>query len=348
MRLDSTTLRALRSGTKHVDMRLASVPQDVEELNILTSNNNAATRYPMIVARELALFERAGLKINYLDSGTEVPYLDLLLGGEADSVMLDASETLIAAGRKQPISVIYETMQSAPDVLSVEVGGRINSLAQLRGQTIGLSSDRDRVTAQLVLNTAGIDIDEVRTLVVGDSGPVMAKALADDLIQAYAGGINDMTVLVAFGITMRDLTPRGLKANPANNFVVRNDRIDALRPKLEKFLRVWAMATRAAKLDRDAVSRMCRAAVPEEWENEEAGSALMDAAIALNYPVTAAFGDVEPEVWQKVQGPYRQLGLLDAELAPASFLDRSLIGAANGFSDAEIEAALADWRAANS
>lgn len=347
MRLDSITLRALRSGTKHLDMQIKSASQDIEELNILTSNNNAATRYPMIVARELALFERAGLKINYLDSETSVPYLDLLDSGEADSVMLDASEMLIAASRKQLISVVYETMQSAPDVLSVLADSQISSLEQLRGQTIGLSSDRDRVTAQLVLNAAGVGIDEVKTLVVGDSGPVVAKALEDDVIQAYAGGINDTTVLTAFGITMRDLTPQELKANPANNFVVRSDRLDALRPKLETFFRVWAMATRAAKLDRDGVAQMCRAAVPAEWEDADAGWALMDASIALNYPLTAAFGDLEPEVWRAVQGPYCELGLLDAELDPASFLDNSFIGAANAFTDAEIEVALKSWRAAN-
>ena len=61
---------------------------------------------------------------------------------------------------------------------------------------------------------------------------------------------------------MRDLTPPRLKINPANTFTVLKSRVDELRPRLEKFLRVWAMATRAAKLDPERVSGLCRTAVP--------------------------------------------------------------------------------------
>jgi NitT/TauT family transport system substrate-binding protein len=67
----------------------------------------------------------------------------------------------------------------------------------------------------------------------------------------------------------------------------------------------------------------------------------MDAAIALNYPVTEAFGDHQRDVWAGLQQLYRGLGLIDAEIDPASFLDCSLIAAANDFTDAEIQDALA-------
>jgi hypothetical protein len=73
----------------------------------------------------------------------------------------------------------------------------------------------------------------------------------------------------------------------------------------------------------------------------------MDAAVLLNYPVTPAFGDVEPDVWQALQGTYLKLGLIDATLDPSTFLDGSLIAAANDFDDAVIEAEeLHSWRAA--
>jgi NitT/TauT family transport system substrate-binding protein len=238
-------------------------------------------------------------------------------------------------------------MQNAPEVLSIVVDGPIKSLEDLKGKTIGLASDRDQVTAQVVLDTAGIDIEEVSTVVVGDSGPVVAKAIKDGAIQAYAAGINDTTVLAAFDIKMQDLTPAEVKINPANTFSVWKDRLDELRPSLEKFFRVWAMATRAGKLDRDTVAKMSKAAVPEEWENEQAGEALMDAAITLNYSVTPAFGDVEPDVWAKVQAPYLKFGQIEAELDPTTFLDGSLIAAANDFTDADVQAYLDKWNAAN-
>ena len=181
----------------------------------------------------------------------------------------------------------------------------------------------------------------MNTVVVGDHGPDVAKAIEQRRIVAYAASINDTTVLTAFGISMRDLTPPRLKINPANTFTVLSSRVNELRPRLQKFLRVWSMATRAAKLAPERVSSLCRAAVPEEWTNADAGQALMDAAICLNYPVTEAFGDLERDVWARLQLLYRGLGLIDAEIDPASFLDASLIAAANNFTDAEIQAALA-------
>lgn len=347
MRLESATVSGMRIGAGRGAKEIARRLEESQELNILVSNNRTTTRYPVIVARELGLFETTGLKINYLDSKTSADFVALLATGEADAVMLDAPQTLTAASEKLPIAAVYETMQSAPEVLSVVRGGPIRSLEDLRGQTIGLASERDLVTAQVVLDAAGIDISQVRTIVVGDSGPVVAKAFDDRQIVAYAAGVNDTTVLAALGIETDDLTPPALKLNPANTFSVWKPRMEALRPHLETFFRVWAMATRAARLDPETVARMCRAAVPEEWENGEAGRALMDAAVRLNYPVTEAFGDLETDVWQTVQSSYLKLGLIDVMLDPSTFLDGSLISAANDFTDAEVEAALQAWRAGN-
>jgi NitT/TauT family transport system substrate-binding protein len=343
MKLDSTTISPVRDIAQHRATVLASLTRAtrLQNLNIVLSNNLTTARYPAIVARELGLFEKAGLKINYLDSAESADFVELLLNGAADVVMLDAPQTLQAASNQQPIASVYETMQSAPDVLAVVVGGPIGSLADLKGQTIGLASERDLVTAQIVLSTADIDIQDVSTVVVGDRGPDVSKAIEQKRIVAYAASINDTTVLTTFGINMRDLTPPWLKINPANTFTVLKSRVDELRPRLEKFLRVWAMGTRAAKLDPERVSSLCRGAVPWEWTNADAGQALMDAAIRLNYPVTEAFGDLERDVWARLQQLYRGLGLIDAEIDPASFLDSSLIAAANDFTDAEIQAALA-------
>jgi NitT/TauT family transport system substrate-binding protein len=329
---------------------LVSIPasaQELEEITIMLPNNNTTSMYPQIVARDAGLYEKAGLKVTTLDSDTTVPYIAFLSNGDADVVMLDAPQTFQAVNAKQPIAVVFEGMQNAPEVLSVITDGPIKTLEDLKGKTIGLASDRDQTTAQVVLDTAGIGIDEVSTVVVSDQGPVVAKALKDGAVVAYAAGINDTTVLAAFGIKMTDLTPPDLKVNPANTFSVWKPTLDEKRAKLEKFFRVWAMAQRSVKVDPEIVAAMCKKATPEEWENEEAGNALMEAAIFLNYPTTEKFGDVQTDVWKKVQGPYIKFGQIEGELDPATFLDNSLIEAANNFTDEEVKAALDAWKAAN-
>lgn len=349
MKLVKSAYRTMLAGVALGVLMIASPSQgqEVQELNIMLPNNNTTGLYPHIVARETGMYDDAGLKINLLDSETTVPYVAFLSNGDADAVMLDAPQTFQAVNADQPIVVVYEAMQSAPEVLSVLVDGPIKSLEDLKGKTIGMASDRDRITAQTVLGSAGVSIDDVRTVVVGDSGPVVAAALGDDSIQAYAAAINDTTILAAFGFNMMDLTPADIKINPANTFSVWEPRLDELRPGLEKFFRVWAMATRAGKLDRDTVAMISKASVPEEWENEDAGQALMDGAIGLNYSVTERFGDLQPDVWASVQGPYIEFEQIEKEIDPAVFLNDSLIAAANDFTDDDVKGYLEKWKAAN-
>lgn len=330
---------------------LAFVPpaqgQELKELNILLPNNNTTGLYPAFVARDLKLFEKAGLKINWLDSETTVPYVAFLSNGQADAVMLDAPQTFQAVNAKLPIRVVYEAMQNAPEVLAVRDDSPIKSVAEMKGKTIGLASDRDQVTAQVVLDTAGISIDEVRTVVVGDTGPVMAKALRDNEIDALAAAINDMTTIEANGIKTRDITPPEVKINPANTFSVWEPRMEELRPHLEKFFRAWAMATAAGKIDRDAVAKMAAKSVPEEWPTEELGQSLLSGALITDLPVTEKYGDVQYDVWQKVQAPYVKFEQIEGEVDPKTFLDGSFIAAANDFTEEDVKAAIAEWRAAN-
>jgi NitT/TauT family transport system substrate-binding protein len=321
--------------------------QELKELNILLPNNNTTGLYPVIVARELGLFEKQGIKVNWLDSETTVPYVAFLSNGQADAVMLDAPQTFQAVNAKLSIKVVYEAMQNAPEVLAVREDSPIKSVAELKGKTIGLASDRDQVTAQVVLDTAGISIDDVKTVVVGDAGPVMAKALRDNEIDAIAAAINDMTTIEANGIKTRDLTPPEVKINPANTFSIWEPRMEELRPDLEKFFRVWAMGTAAGKIDREAVAKMSAKSVPEEWATEELGQSLLDGAFLTTFPVTEKYGDVQPDVWKKVQGPYLKFKQIEAELDPATFLDGSFIDAANNFDEEELKAALAEWKTAN-
>src|SRR5690606_34670645 len=205
--------------------------QELETLNVMLPNSNTTNLYPHVVARDLGLYEKAGLKVTTLDSETTVPYVAFLSNEGADIVMLDAPQTFQAVNAKQPIKVIYEAMQNAPEVLAVLEGGEITELEQLRGKTIGLASDRDQITAQVVLDTAGISIDEVNTVVVGDSGPVVARALQDNQVQAIASAVNDLAVLAPFGIKTVDLTPPEVKVNPANTFSVWVPRMEELRPR---------------------------------------------------------------------------------------------------------------------
>ena len=321
--------------------------QDKKPISVLLPNENTTTLFPNIVARELGFFEDEGLDVTLLASDTTVPYVAFLMNNQADLVMLDAPQTFQAVRAQQPVAVVFEGMQYAPEVLMVREDSPIQSVADLKGKTIGLASDRDQITAQVALDTAGITIDEVDTVVVGDSGPVLARAVRDNEVAAVAAAINDLTVLEANDIAARDITPPEVSENPANSFVISKDRIEELRPTVTAYLRAWAKAAEAAKVDRDAVAAMARHNVPEEWEVEAGGQALLDAAMTMILPQTPQHGQPQPDVWTAIQGPYIKFGVIEGEIDPATFIDASFYEAANDFDPAEVKAAIEEWKAAN-
>ena len=116
MRLESISIRSMLAGAALGAMLFAAPlqAQELKDINIMVPNNNTTNLFPVIVARYLGWFEEEGLKVNYLDADTTIPYIAFLQNGQADAVMLDAPQTFQAVREKLPIRVVYEAMQNAP------------------------------------------------------------------------------------------------------------------------------------------------------------------------------------------------------------------------------------------
>lgn len=326
---------------------LQAQAQDLKPVTVLLPNENTTTLFSAFTARELGFFEDEGLDVTFLSSDTTIPYVAFLSNGQADLIMLDAPQTFQAVNAQQPIAVIYEGMQFAPEGVAVAADSPIQNIGELKGKTVGLASDRDLITLQVALDTAGVTIDEVDTVVVGDTGPVLANAFRNQTVAAVAAAANDWTTVQANGIAVREITPPEVSENPANSFVIYKPRMEELRPVVGPFLRAWAKAVVAGQLDAETVAAICAKSVPEEWENKDAGMLLLQASFKMNFPKTELYGDPQPEIWKNIQGPYVKFGVIAAEIDPASFLDNSFIEEANGFEEAEVRAALDEWKAAN-
>jgi NitT/TauT family transport system substrate-binding protein len=319
--------------------------EDDNTINVLVPNERTASVYPVLVGQAMGFFEAEGLKVNFLPSSTTVPFVAFLQNGDADLVMLDAPQTFQAVNSGLPVSVIYEMMQFAPEGLVVDAASSYQSLTELKGKTIGLASDRDVITTTIALESVGLSIDDVRTVVVGDAGPVVVRAFRAGQIDAYAGGSVDRFGMEAAGIPFRDLTPAAVSENPANSFVIRNDRKDELRDKVSKFLHAWTLAAQAGLVDIAATSAACKSVVPEQWEDPNFGRRLHSYAVyTTTVQRTRLRGQPQPEVWKAVQPPLIRLGEIQAEVDPAKFLDSSFIEAANNYTDSDLRATIEKWK----
>jgi NitT/TauT family transport system substrate-binding protein len=303
--------------------------------------------FPLVVGEALGYFAAEGVEVNLLPSDTSIPYAAFIQNGQADLAMLDPYETINAINAGAPINTVFEVMQNAPEGIAVLKGGKFASMADLKGTTVGLVSDRDRAFLQAALDVAGGSIDDVRTVVLGESGPTLASAITRGDVSAISGSVFDWATLKSAGIELELITPAELLASPANTFAANVNDIEKKRAAMEGFLRAWAKGIHAATVSAEAVELMLRKAVPEEWEVEAAGKSLLEGVLPMNISSTPRIGDLQKDVWAGIQPMMLASGGIEKAVDVATFLNDTYIAAANDFDRAAVAADVQAWLAAN-
>jgi NitT/TauT family transport system substrate-binding protein len=341
--LMGTAIGALTFGT-------VAQAQELTEINVITPNDSTCGVYPQWNADTFGFWADSGVKANLLPSETTVPYVAFLQNGDAELVMLDSAQVLQAADAGLPIQVIYEAYNFAPEGIYVLADSPIQGLEDLQDVTIGMASDRDLITTVIAMDSIGASLEgnNITTVVVGDSGPVMATALRDNTIQALAGSNADFAGIQAAGVNVRDITPPEVSRNPGNSWTAWGPTLEENRDKIAGFLRGWAMAQHAGVVDTKLTASACRAKLPEEFENLETGLGLVTQNVFVQQlRRTKDYGELQPDVWASIQGTFVKLGEISKEIDPATFLDDSFVAAANDWTLMEVKEAMATWKEAN-
>jgi NitT/TauT family transport system substrate-binding protein len=324
--------------------------QELKTFNFMSSNDSSCSPFPQMNAEVFGFWEEEGIKVNFLSSETTVPYVAFLQNGDADLAMLDPPQVLQAVDNELPVKVVYEAYQFAPEGIVVTEDSPIKSLADLKDATIGLASDRDLITTVIAIESIGSTLEEmnIKTVVVGDSGPVMAGALKNKTIQAFAGGSSDRAGIEAAGVRIRNITPAEVSRNPGNNLVVWGPTLEEKRPLITAFLRGWAKAQLAGPIDTKLTAAACRTKIPEQFENLQTGLNMINANVyTMQLRRTKYFGELQPDIWKAIQPPYVKLKEISRELDPATFLDPSFIEAVNDFTTDEVKTKINAWKEAN-
>jgi NitT/TauT family transport system substrate-binding protein len=322
--------------------------QELKTINFMSANDGSCSVYPQFMMQAFGFLEKEGYKVNLLDSDTSVPYVAFLANGDADVVMLDAAETLTARATGQDIKIVYEAYQFAPEGIVVKEDSPIQSLTDLKGKKIGLAEQPDEITTQIALDSVGLTLDDVTTFVVGNQGPVMAAALRDNTIDAFAGGSSDRAAIEAQGVKFRNITPDAISKNPGNSLAVWGPTIEEKRPMIEAFLRAWAQAQHAGVLDTKAVVAACATYIPEQFEDMNLGSSMINYGVyTLQLRRTVNYGELQPDVWKSIQPGFIKAGVIEKEVDPSEFLDSSFAEAVRGIKTQDILDGIAKWKAAN-
>jgi NitT/TauT family transport system substrate-binding protein len=326
----------------------AAEAQELKNINFMSANDGSCSVFPQFMMQAFGFLEKEGYKLTLLDSDTSVPYVAFLSNGDADIIMLDAAETLTARATGQDVKIVYEAYQFAPEGIVVKADSPIQSLADLKGKKIGLAEQPDEVTTQIALDSVGLTMDDVTTFVVGNQGPVMAAALRDNTIDAFAGGSSDRAAIEAQGVQFRNITPDAISKNPGNSLAVWGPTIEEKRPLITAFLRAWAQSQHAGVIDTKAVVAACATYIPEQFEDMNLGSKMINYGVyTLQLRRTVNYGELQPDIWKSIQPAFIKAGVIEKEVDPKDFLDTSFQAGIRELSTEYIKAGIQKWKDAN-
>lgn len=306
----------------------------------------SALFYPTLVAEELGFFEEEGVSPKLAPAAEEISATAFLDNGDADVSFADVDEIILARANGGEHTAIFSPQHTNTAGIVVPEDSDIQDISGVEGQTVGLESEESTRFLTAMLESEGVDPDSVDTAVVGTSGPLIAKTLADGKIQAYVGNASDFTALSANDVALRNITPEEAAAIDGNPLAVLPETLQEKREAIVGFLRAWVKGQYVGQVNREVVEQIARKKVPAEWRNEASGEAALDLAITLMEPDDPErIGDVREDVWTTAQDFLVSAGVIeeDQKIQIGDALDDSLIEEINDWDRAEVEAAAEEY-----
>ena len=154
---------------------------------------------PTVLTKQLGNFEKAGLDVEMVNFKGGSQALKAVIGGSADVVSgyFDHTVALAAKGQKLKAIVVYDRYPGLVIVVSPNQTGKINTVADLKGKTVGISAPGSSTDYFLKyeLQQAGLERDAAAVIGVGlggtaiytkatwiDAHPEEAQALASAVV----------------------------------------------------------------------------------------------------------------------------------------------------------------------
>jgi len=133
---------------------------------------------PTVLTKQLGNFEKAGLDVEMVNFKGGSQALKAVIGGSADVVSgyFDHTVALAAKGQQLRAIVVYDRYPGLVIVVSPGQTGKINSIADLKGKTVGISAPGSSTDYFLKyeLQQAGLERDAASVIGVGLGGTAIA------------------------------------------------------------------------------------------------------------------------------------------------------------------------------
>jgi NitT/TauT family transport system substrate-binding protein len=281
---------------------------------------------PFYAADSLGYYKAEGLNVTLRHHSFTEDEFGALVSGKEDMIFAGGDETLQARGHNVPITYVAEVFTQYPVTLIVPAISSIQSIADLRGHTIGVPGPYGATYNGLLalLQSAGLSKSDVTIQSIGFT---QVAALLGHKVDAVMGYVNNEVIqFQKAGFATRTFPVTSVQPLISNGLA-------ALQPELANHpdivRKVIAATIRGVQYvlahPQDALS-LSKKYVPDLQSSQNAASALavLQATLPVMQPA-AKPGYIDPQAWQQMVSFMQSQGLLAGPVsASTSYSDSYL------------------------
>lgn len=256
--------------------------------------------FPTYVAQEEGFFDEEDVSVDIEVVNGSSAVLQAMLSGQADLGTPGPIPVIQAQSRGEDVKYVANVNPGGNFMLVAPDGEGIADASQLEGKTIGVATaDGGEVSfLETIMRASGLEEDSYEVMTVGEGGQAVAGFTRGD-IDAYSASIDGVATIEQAGIELTDISGDATNYLFGNGLVAEADFIESDGETIAAFGRAYNQATEFGLDNPDAVIEACGKYQPQEVEDEEYATALLEASrTTVTSPDGAEFGYSNPEYWE--------------------------------------------------
>lgn len=341
---DTVTTPAADQPTTTADEEQPTTTEAPAEMRAvdLALSTTSVFGYGYWIALDLGFYEDEGLDVALQGTGGSSDVAQILAGNNAAAGMGVPGAMLPALQAGANLYPFFTYAYGEVFDVVVPEDSDISSIAELEGLTIGISelAGGETPLVRALLVEVGLDPDtDVQIIAVGSDAPAVLAAFDSDRIDAYSSAKSDIAAMNAVGLGTVSIAPASLDTLPAEGLLATENTRDDDQ-LLIGLGRATAKGQLIAYANTDAAICVLKNQIPEEFTDEEAGRASLEAVIEITTAPQEdgqyVFGFLDADGWNTYVNIFIQGGLLDEEIDMSQFVINDHVDAFNDFDQQEI------------
>lgn len=301
----------------------------------------------------MGYWKEEGLDVDVFGVNGSTAGIQQLAAGNLDFCSVGGEALLAARAKGAKVRAVYMYARRPIYHTVVLASSKIQTLKDLRGQTIGRSSTTEAnvLFTNAALRSEGLDPDKDVTWLTVPVG-AFAMALQKGDIGALSSWDTMIASLQARGLTFRDLEPAYNDELFGNVIIAREDTIEKQPDLVVKVLRGIAKATQFGLANPEAAVRLHWKLYPQTKPQNADETAAMRESLGifesrfkeLELSDTTKYGENLPAQWTRVTKIAEEEKIVPPDFDPSGLWTNQFVDAVNAFDRAAVIAQAKAWK----